>query len=797
MNTNKFLTLFLSSLLLLCFRPLHGCSYYPSAEYTRFGSFFQYPNGMEPYKPFIYTFDLYYSTDSDPLLSDRGKILEEWQIETGESVSIKDIEIILYQTSPNMFLHASYYNKLNYLFEGNSFIEFLTQSPNINYLRYIEIMKQMEYAEFYLNDPWLARDQWEWDETTGMQNNLFSFFCNQFTINCEKLLKENNNDFLNARLNFQLAKMYLKTRRFNDCEKVIEQYFNSHKTGFLHNAMFHYLGACYLAEGDTAQANLNFARSFKLGNERKFRNMQLFRTSKEWTDKAISLTDDKSEKALLVGISAMRNPGHALHQLKMIEQFDPTIPEFLFLIYREVNKFDDWIASSDYANLSPSVSIGHWDSNDNFINDNNLESDKKYLTEFLSWVKQSKAKFKDVPRQYLDLAYIHLCLLSGDLNSAFTCHNNMDIKQTAAYYNQYIAEKIYIKIMSPDFSENANLNTICQLMKSLEDGAQQNLLQAKMLSTLNQILAYRMNQTNRKSYVGLIRLKSDAYAAMNEDSYFSFDKSMNYNLISWYDENNSTEEIDTLIELTLNKNKLFFQTFFTDSIIGSTDLYRDLKGTIAFRNGNLKLANSVFHQMNPNYWDNEYYKNCFGEDPFIPKNWSQKRNMSYRFSKAEFTDQMLSLMQQTKSKDQEKAVEAWLKLGHGYYNTTYWGNAWMMSVYSRSTYIPEYTENVPMPEYLKVYFNCDYARNCYLNALKLSNNIEHKALVSFMLHACDMNKTIAEYQMMNYEKRPEVLKYQTQWLKNFKQFKKTTIFQEYLSNCSYLNEYMKKGYLVL
>jgi hypothetical protein len=51
--------------------------------------------------------------------------------------------------------------------------------------------------------------------------------------------------------------------------------------------------------------------------------------------------------------------------------------------------------------------------------------------------------------------------------------------------------------------------------------------------------------------------------------------------------------------------------------------------------------------------------------------------------------------------------------------------------------------------------------------------------------------------MMDYDKRPEKLEYKTQWLNNFKQFKGTTVFQEYLSNCSYLNEYMKKGHLVL
>jgi len=797
MNTIKSLIFSLSSLLLLYSQPLHACSDYPSAEYTRMGSFFQIPYGMESYNPFIYTFDLYYSTDSDPLQADREMILKEWQKETGDSVRIQDIEVILYQTTPNMFLLSCFYNKLNFVFEGNTFVEFLVKPANKAYLNYVEILKQMEYAEFYLNDPWRERNRWGSEDNVGMQNNLFSFFCNRYIENCENQLKENQNDFLSARLNFQLAKLYLKTGRYNDCEKVIEQYLSSNGKGFLHNAMYHYLGVCKMADGDTAQANLCFARSFRLGNERKFRNMQLFRTSQEWVEKSTPLTEDKSEKALLVALSAMRNPGHALSQLKKIEQFDPNIPEFLFLIYREVNKFDDWVATPVYTNQAPSISVGYWDGNDKYVYENNLKSDKLYLTEFLTWLSQVKTQFTNDSRQYLDLAYVHLCLLNGDLNGASACFNNLDIKKEDKYYRQYIAEKIYLKIMSPDFSGNTGLNSICQLMKGLEDGARHNLLQAKMLSTLNQILAYRMNQTNRKSYVGLIHLKSDVYAGMNEYSYFSFDKSVNYNLISWYDNNNSVDDLDTLIALTQNKNKQFFQTFFTDSILGRTDLYRDLKGTIAFRNGNLKLANTVFRQMDSTYWDQEYFKNCFGENPFIPKYWPQKRSFDYRFSKAEFTDQLLALTQQTNSNDPQKAAEAWMKLGHGYYNSTYWGNAWMMSVYSRSTYIPQYSDKTPMPDYLKTYYNCDFARNCYLNVVKLTKNNELKALASFMLHACDMNKAIADYEMLDYDKRPEQLKYQTQWLHNFKQYEGTTVYQEYLSNCSYLNEYMKKGYLVL
>ncbi len=797
MNTIKSIIFSLSSLFLLSSQSLHACSDYPSGEYTRVGSFFQFPSGMNPYMPFIYTFDLYYSTNSDPLRADREMILQEWQKETGNSVQIKDIEVILYQVTPNTFLLPYYFNKLNIAFEGNTFVDFLVKPENKAFLDYVEIMKQMEYIEFYLNDPWRNNNSWGADGDEGAQDNLFSFFCNQYIKNCENQLKGNQNDFLNERLNFQLAKMYLKTERYSDCENIIDPYLKNGRKGFLQNAMYHYLGVCKLAKGDTAMANLCFARSFRLANERKFRNVQLFRTSRELTEKSILLTANKSEKALLLALSALRNPGHALEQLKKIAQFDPNIPEFMFLIYREVNKFDDWIASPTYANQSPSITSFILDTDGEPVSNYNLKNDKQYLAEFLTWFSQIRPQFKGESKQYLDLAYVHLNLLNGNLAEATTCFQSLNVSATDNYYDQYLAEKIYLKILSPDFSTNANLNSICLMMKGLEDKARHDILMAKMLSTLNQILAYRINQTNRKCYVGLIRLKSDVYAGMNEYSYFSVGKSEDYNLISWYDKNNSVDALDTLIALKQNTNKEFFQTFFTDSILGSTDLYRDLKGTIAFRSGNLKLANTVFLEMDPTFWNQEKYKSNLRENPFIPKYWPMKRTYDYQFNKAEFTSQLLALKEETNSKNAEQAAAAWLKLGHGYYNSTYWGNAWMMSEYSWSTYFSSYSNTDPMPNYGKAYYYCDEARNCYLKVINLTKNIELKAVGTFMLHACDMNKAIADYNMLDYDRRPDKLKYQTQWLNNFKQYKGTTVYREYLSNCSYLNEYLKKGYLNL
>jgi len=98
----------------------------------------------------------------------------------------------------------------------------------------------------------------------------------------------------------------------------------------------------------------------------------------------------------------------------------------------------------------------------------------------------------------------------------------------------------------------------------------------------------------------------------------------------------------------------------------------------------------------------------------------------------------------------------------------------------------------------KSFYDCSNAKRCYLNVIKRSKNKELIATAVFMLHACDMYKAFYKYELLDYNKRPEHLYYKSLWLKDFAiKYKDTKVFQEYLSNCSYLNEYMKKGYLIL
>jgi len=142
------------------------------------GSFYQLPRGMYSYLPFIYTYDLYYFYDSDDpytQVSDKEKIIDEWAKAVGDDISKKDIEVILYQAPPNMFLLSEMNNKLTFTFEGNTFINFLVLPENKSFLSYLTILKQMEFLEFYLSDNWSDQDRYSWFFDIGIQNKTFQW----------------------------------------------------------------------------------------------------------------------------------------------------------------------------------------------------------------------------------------------------------------------------------------------------------------------------------------------------------------------------------------------------------------------------------------------------------------------------------------------------------------------------------------------------------------------------------------------------------------------------------------------
>ena len=134
--------LFLTSILLLFSNISFACLDYEQSETIRLSLFKAELPGMEGFRPFYYCANAFNGGYGDSQSNgDTKKNCKEWQDYLGKSVSIKDIEFILYQTTPDVFEKAFQQGTLLTVFEGNTFIKILCSkryNPELKYLRFLK-----------------------------------------------------------------------------------------------------------------------------------------------------------------------------------------------------------------------------------------------------------------------------------------------------------------------------------------------------------------------------------------------------------------------------------------------------------------------------------------------------------------------------------------------------------------------------------------------------------------------------------------------------------------------------------
>ena len=209
-----------------------------------------------------------------------------------------------------------------------------------------------------------------------------------------------------------------------------------------------------------------------------------------------------------------------------------------------------------------------------------------------------------------------------------------------------------------------------------------------------------------------------------------------YDVMRQLDYNASVSDMDQLIALLQKTNKSEFEQYICDQPFNPIDAYRDLKGTIAFRNRDLQTAYKSFADMKQDFWDTTYYfKDYLNEDPFIPKNlYSQEsRDFTYKFNKTQFVKTLIDLETTVKGNDSKKSADAYLKLGHAFFNTTYWGNSWMMVSYSWSGSDAYYGNTKVLDPWRSAYMTASIAQEYYEKAYEKAQTKEQKAYATLML----------------------------------------------------------------
>ena len=713
---------------LFSFLSAFSCGWDDTPETARLAYFSAEQKEFERLFPYKLSADFYFQKEYFNPTNDNYKNCEEWQKELNKNISIDDINNVLYKIDA-----VEFENKLAKKSTDNTFLNSLLLSKNKEYLEYLRYAKLLEQA---------TENDLSWESWDNIDNNINIF--NVDIVNLTQKLRTVKNTYLVKRYAF----LNIKYRFYiNDRQGVIAIYNNYFSTTTSKSiidpwAMYYYA----LSVNDVGKSNFLLSKVVLQSENKAAAAISHF--VYDSIQASMKYATNKEEKGILLFIKCIRNPRPALNELKLIHQYIPNNPYFNFLIAREINKLEDWILTPKFTIDGASIRIRRFNYEIPYeiARAQNFKKDIKYLHQFNNYLSTIQSKSFGENADFIQLAIAHLCFLSDSINDGCTHLQKIKNTNNNSITLQKNIELALVNLHEKNVNDIQTQNNLLAVFNNIENSIKTNRNAGKSLYSLLRICSAAYVKKKNIPFAGLLFIKSFDKKNTQTDIPYYVDEKYFYSYIGYFDKYASYTDMENLIVLINKKNKTEFEKYLCNGTISDNiNYYKDLKGTIAFRNNRLDLAYKTFAEMPSDYWETNYdYKKCLNEDPFLlPKVLinSNHRNFKYKFNKKEFVASLIKLKKMN-------TPESNIQLGHAYFNVSYWGNSWMMNSYAQSCndddrfcYIDYiYLSNTFNSEdsyQFGNYKKCNLAKMYYQKALKQAKKEEDKAMANLMIFECD------------------------------------------------------------
>jgi hypothetical protein len=779
---------------------LYSCGWYENSESTRLALFRAELSDMSGFRPFYYSAEFYNSSSPDPMGIDKQKNCEEWRSELGKNVRTEDIYKILYQTEPENFQYAFESGRLLDSFPKNTFILKLLQPGNKDFMDYLQLSKELEYYNFKSEGKWEAWDRIdEWNSISGVELRKDYSFIKQRVA----LLK---NAFLKQRYAFQLIKISYYQTNYVDVSNYYSLFFNHNENTILRPWAMLYDALAEDAIGNRVQANYLYSKVFDQCEEKKYVAMQWFNKKPDMVRKTLALAKNDKEKAVILTMAGMRDPGPALAKIKEIAALDPDNKYFAVMVMREINKLEDWIFTPAYTEYGPSVIIDEeWYEFDK-IRDRNRKKDLAYSQELKAYLIGRYKSATGELHDFLAVAIAHLSFINDEAGAGKIYLSSISADASEPIIVQKNIQLALNMVKSQDITTASAKNDILQFLRSIEAISRNNSNVSKTLYSLTRLISKAYQERHEGAIAGLFFLRSEHYKSDYAESsgnvdYEDYSYLMNddyYWKLAYFDRYATIKDMDDLIAMVRNKQKTPFERYLCGKEMKDANPYLDLKATIAFRNNDLSLAEKTLSEIPSVFWDSTYeFSHYLNEDPFLPKrlSYAYTRNFNYHFNKYTFVRTLNKLLQ---SAEKNRNADSYLKLGHAFYNCSYWGNSWMMTCYGKGSseeyyYSSDYLFGSTFQQRISMqegnYFKCTIAEKYYRKALEYAKTDEQKAMCNLMIHCC--KEAVYDFQLGLGENSDKIKPFKAdKELMDFYTYWNTEVFMKY--NCPEMDDYIAK-----
>ena len=765
---------FSSLLLVLSFQVSFACGWSVSPETSRLALFKAQREGFFKLTPFYYSADYYYSTNTVSGVDQELNCLE-WKKKLGNTIDPKDVHTILYETDSEQFENAFKSKSLKKVFEKNTFIEALLLTKNKAFLNYILFAKKLEYNSN--NDvKWESWEQVGYGSKDHKLADLEDF---------EKKIKTAKDSFLKQRYAFLMLRYSFYAEDKNEVIRLYDTYFTENKNTILEPWALYYKALCI---DDFPLQNYLLSKVFASCEEKSF--AVLLHYNWKLTEQTLALAQNDEERSVILSIESFRNPAPDLKTIQEVFKLSPNSINFSFLIGREVNKLEDWIFTPEYTtDGTPSVVFEgtNWYGDYAKAKEENFNKDILYLREIEYFLIAIREQTSGEQKDYITAAIAQLCFIDDQIELGKKYTNMISDKANASIQMQKNIQLALVSLKQDDLKNETVQNQLFNYFDSVESLVETDNGLFKNLYSLYRIASADFAKQGDRVTSGLLMMKSDL---KNEGEYSVYNNPYFYGYIGYFDRSATVEDVDKLMALQQKEDKTPFEKYLCSGTIApNIDYYKDLKGTIAFRNNNLELAYETFSSMPKDFWEKNYaFADYLNENPFTPKilQKDKERKFDYRFNKADFIAKLIQLKKQN-------TASANLQLAHAYFNVSYLGNSWMMVAYdwtSGESYVDYvYGDNTQNEKsYQKGnYYSLTMAKMYYEKALKMSRNNNEKALASLLIFECNYYSHYANLVSAEEEEK-NPFKAGKELVNFYSVYKTTPTFKKY--NCPLLQAFI-------
>ncbi len=729
---------------------IFSCGWSESYETSRLALFrAELPSFMKLDK-YVYSSDLY---NESGRISDRDQDIncQEWVNKLGGNIKPIDVYEILYTTNSEDLQNAIDSDSLTFKYKKNSFIASLNLPKNKPFLNYVSIAKQYEYNN-EIDGKWESWEAFASEYGTIISSENYS----EDSPNLDDLVLKQSDSFLKQRYAFLNLRSKFYEQNPLAVEDLYNTYFKNNPKTILSEWAKYYWS---INLDDKVLANYNLSQILINSDDKANACVQHFDNT--LVIKTLELAKNDTEKGVIKAIQMLNNPAPTIDYLKEIAALIPQNDIFSFLIQREVNKLEDWIFTPKYSNVyrSDVYVEGATQTDYEKARAENHIKDLKYLQDLKLLLIETEPKTSGQQKDFLNAAIAQLCFINDEINEGKKHTNSISTNANPSIQVQKNVQLALITLKQNDLKSDETKEKLYNYFNEVEDAASNDMTLFKSMYSLYAITSEDYYKIKDIATAGLLFMKSEnkqnSYDNYWYNNYFYSNKYF-YSYIGYYDRYAQPKDIDVLIDLAQKSNKTNFERYIcSGNIAKDINIYKDLKGTLAFRNNDLELALKTFSEMPKDFWKKTYeFKNYLNENPFFPKalNYANSnRKFDYDFQKADFVKEMIKLRD-------SKTASDYLKLANAYFNVSMYGNAWMMTSYQQSAgsyndYIyGDSTEN--HKKYgLGNYLYLTLAKDLYQKALQLSKNKEQKAVCSLMIFECDYYN----FSSLGYEDINDVL----------------------------------------